>query len=120
MYHNKGGPKDFMIAQKNYSEVQMEMKGKRQSYSGSFKAQVVSEWINHKRTLSELSEYYHVHPNQIKNWKSLLLKEAKHVLEDKRREKPTGKKNGKSERENLQGIWRDKSSGNMARINISS
>jgi transposase-like protein len=109
-----------MLTQKNYSEVLPEMKGKRQSYTGSFKAQVVSELINHKRTLSELSEYYNVHPNQIKNWKSLLLKEAKHVLEDKRREKPPNKENGKSERGNLQGTWHAKSSGNMARINISS
>jgi transposase len=90
-----------MIAQQSYSEFQPEIKGKRQSYSGSFKAQIVSEWINRKRTLSELSEYYHVHPNQIKNWKSLLLREAKHVLEDKRREKPAGINNGKYERGNL-------------------
>jgi transposase len=89
-----------MIDQQSYSDIQLEIKGKRQSYSGSFKAQIVFEWINRKRTLSELSEYYHVHPNQIKNWKSLLLKEAKHVLDDKRREKPAGINNGKYERGN--------------------
>jgi transposase len=109
-----------MIDQQSYSEVQLEIKGKRQSYSGAFKAQIVSEWINRKRTLSELSEYYHVHPNQIKNWKSLLLKEAKHVFEDKRREKTPSIKNGKSEQGNLQGTWHAKSSGNMAKITISS
>ncbi|MFA5180118.1 MAG: transposase [Syntrophales bacterium] len=90
-----------MTAQQNYSEVPLAIKGKRQSYSGSFKAQVVYEWINRKKTLYELAEYYHVHPNQIKNWKSLLLREAKHVLEDKRREKPAGINNGKYERGNL-------------------
>jgi transposase len=92
---------DLTSAQQKYSEAQLEIKEKRQSYSGSFKAQVVSEWINCKGTLSELSEYYHVHPNQIKNWKSLLLKEAKYVLEDKRRERPPGKKNGRHRRENM-------------------
>ena len=105
-----------MTAQQNYSEVPLAIKGKRQSYSGSFKAQIVSEWINRKRTLSELSEYYHVHPNQIKNWKSLLLKEARHVFEDKRREKPPGKKKGKYER----GTWHAKASGNMAGTTIPS
>ncbi|MEI6314771.1 MAG: transposase [Syntrophus sp. (in: bacteria)] len=105
-----------MTAQQNCSEVPLIIKGKRQSYSGSFKAQIVSEWINRKRTLSELSEYYHVHPNQIKNWKSMLLKEARHVFEDKRREKPFRKKNGKYER----GAWHAKASGNMARITIAS
>jgi transposase len=105
-----------MADQQSYSEVQLEIKGKRQSYSGLFKAQIVSEWINRKRSLPELSEYYHVHPNQIKNWKSLLLKEAKHVLEDKRREKPPSKKNGKYERGNMRENWNAKASGKIAGI----
>jgi transposase len=62
-----------------------EFKGKRKLYDGYFKAQVVSEWINNKASLKELAERYDVHPNQIKNWKSLLLKGASYVLEDKRR-----------------------------------
>lgn len=69
------------------SSVQPDLKVKRKTYDGSFKARIVSEWINGKRSLSELAEFYDVHPNQIKNWKAILLKRASHVLEDKRRSK---------------------------------
>ena len=64
-----------------------EFKGKRKLYDGYFKAQVVSEWINNKASLKELAKRYDIHPNQIKNWKSLLLKGASYLLEDKRRTK---------------------------------
>jgi transposase-like protein len=60
---------------------------KRNTYSGAFKAKVVSEFINRKRRLKELAEHYQLHPNQIKNWKSILLKRAGDILEDKRRSK---------------------------------
>jgi len=58
---------------------------KRKTYSGSFKAAVVREFINSSVTLEELAKKYRVHPNQIKNWKSLLLKEAPRVFDDRRR-----------------------------------
>ena len=74
----------------------MEAAGKRNTYSGSFKAQIVSELINGKRSLKELADHYNVHPNQIKNWKSILLKRASDTLEDKRRSKSRGQKNNKS------------------------
>jgi transposase len=74
-------------SEKPASAVQPEMKTKRKTYEGLFKARVVSEWINGKRNLSELAEEYRIHPNQIKNWKSLLLKNAAHILADKRRSK---------------------------------
>jgi len=64
-----------------------EAAGKRNTYSGAFKAKVVSEFINRKRRLKELAEHYQLHPNQIKNWKSILLKRAGDILEDKRRSK---------------------------------
>jgi transposase-like protein len=67
------------------SSVRPDMKMKRKTYEGLFKARVVSEWINGKINLNELAERYSVHPNQIKNWKSLLLKGASQVLDDKRR-----------------------------------
>jgi transposase len=77
-----------MFDSENHSiSVQQDLKVKRKSYDGLFKAQIVSEWINGKRSLNELAEFYDVHPNQIKNWKSILLKRAGHVLEDKRRSK---------------------------------
>jgi len=67
--------------------VEPDLKLKRRSYDGLFKARVVSEWINGRGSLRELAERYDVHPNQIKNWKSLLLKRAGVVLDDKRRSK---------------------------------
>ena len=62
----------------------IESKDRRNTYSGTFKARVVCEFINKKRSLKELAEFYNVHPNQIKNWKSQLLKGASYVLDDKR------------------------------------
>ncbi len=52
---------------------------RRKTYSGAFKAQVVRELLNGKKTLRDLAEYHSLHPNQIKNWKSVLLKQAAHV-----------------------------------------
>jgi transposase-like protein len=60
---------------------------KRKTYSGSFKAKVVKELINGDKDVKTLAEAYRLHPNQIKNWKSLLLKRAPNVLEDRRRSK---------------------------------
>jgi transposase len=71
----------------NDSSISIYSERKRRSYSGFFKAKVVYDLINGKKSLKELSELYNVHPNQIKNWKSLLLKEASGVLNDKRRKR---------------------------------
>ncbi len=60
---------------------------KRKTYSGLFKAKLVCEWIEGKRSLTEIAEEYQVHPNQIKNWKSILLKRAHIVLSDKRQKR---------------------------------
>jgi len=109
-----------MNAQQNFTPSQLSTKGKRQTYSGSFKAKVVIEWINHKRSLNELAEHYSIHPNQIKNWKSLLLKEAKYVLEDKRREKPPVKKSGDKKTKDLRGAWRADTTEHEVRINFPS
>lgn len=71
----------------NAASKVVEAAGKRNTYSGAFKAKVVSEFINKKACLKELAEHYQLHPNQIKNWKSILLKRAGDILEDKRRSK---------------------------------
>jgi transposase-like protein len=60
---------------------------RRKTSTGSFKFRVVLELLKGKKTLVELAEEYQVHPNQIKNWKSLLLKRGSDILEDKRRSK---------------------------------
>ena len=57
---------------------------KRRKYSGDFKAHVVAEYIRGDKTLSELADEFDVHPNQIKNWKCLLLKRAPEILDDRR------------------------------------
>ena len=57
---------------------------KRKTYTGTFKAKVVNEFINGKMDLDKLSEKYDVHPNQIKNWKSILFKRAHLIFNDKR------------------------------------
>jgi putative transposase len=62
----------------------MEKMKKRKRYSGEFKAIVVSEYIRAEKTLHEIAHEHKVHPNQIKNWKSLLLKRAHEVLDDRR------------------------------------
>jgi hypothetical protein len=67
-----------MIVQHNHSEERPDTKEMRDSYSGLFITQLVSEWVNHKTTLSEFSEYHHIHPTIIKHWMSLILKETKH------------------------------------------
>ena len=59
----------------------------RKIYSGAFKAKVVIESINGKLNLDELAEKYQVHPNQIKNWKSILFKRAHIVFNDRRQNK---------------------------------
>ena len=60
---------------------------RRKTYSGSFKAKVVGELIHGKMELNQLAEKYQIHPNQIKNWKSLLLKRAHIVFDDRRHNK---------------------------------
>jgi transposase len=64
---------------------------RRKTYTGSFKFRVVLELLNGEKTLVDLAKEYQLHPNQIKNWKSVLLKRGGDILEDKRRrQKGTG------------------------------
>ncbi len=57
---------------------------KRKTYSGSFKARVITDLILGKKDLDELANDYQLHPNQIKNWKTLLFKRAHIILDDRR------------------------------------
>ncbi len=58
---------------------------KRRSYSAEFKAAIVLDLMRGKKSLRELAIQHDLHPNQIKNWKSLFLKQAVHIFTDKRR-----------------------------------
>lgn len=62
---------------------------KRKTYSGSFKFNVVVELLKGKKTLVELANEYNLHPNQIKNWKSVFIKRGSEILEDRRKRKDT-------------------------------
>jgi transposase len=57
---------------------------KRKTYSGTFKARVISDLLLGKKELEELANDYQLHPNQIKNWKTLLFKRAHIILDDRR------------------------------------
>jgi transposase-like protein len=58
---------------------------KRRSYSGDFKARVVSQYIRGSKSLDELALEFEVHPNQIKNWKHILMKRAPEIFDDRRK-----------------------------------
>ncbi|MEN6465397.1 MAG: transposase [Syntrophaceae bacterium] len=57
---------------------------KRKTYDGSFKVMVVMEYMEGKTSLKDIACKYQVHPNQIKNWKTLFMKRASCILEDRR------------------------------------
>jgi putative transposase len=57
---------------------------KRKRYTGTFKAMVVAEYIKGSKSLDEIAVEHQLHPNQIKNWKSILFKRAHEVLDDRR------------------------------------
>jgi transposase-like protein len=57
----------------------------RKTYTGEFKVAVVLELLCGRKSLADLAALYELHPNQIKNWKSRLLKQAIYIFDDKRR-----------------------------------
>ena len=64
-----------------------DLERKRNTYSGKFKADVVFMALSGNKPLKEIAKEYQLHPNQIKNWKSFLKKNAAELFEDKRRKK---------------------------------
>ena len=52
------------------------MSNKRKQFQASFKSRVVLEALKEQQTLSELSNKFEIHPNQITNWK----KQAKELM----------------------------------------
>jgi len=53
----------------------------RRNHSAAFKAKVALEAIKGDQTLVELAERFQVHPNQIAEWKKVLLENASEVFD---------------------------------------
>ncbi len=47
----------------------------RKRYSDTFKAEVVLELLKEEKTVAQIASERHVHPNQIYEWKALVLKD---------------------------------------------
>jgi transposase len=53
----------------------------RRNHGAAFKAKVALEAIKGEQTLVELAERFEVHPNQITEWKKLLMERASEVFD---------------------------------------
>lgn len=58
---------------------------KRRRHSSKFKKQVALEAIRERKTISELSGEFSIHPNQIVSWKKQLIEGAEDIFKDKRK-----------------------------------
>jgi transposase len=56
------------------------MKQKRRKFTEEFKLKVILEALKERSTLTELSQRYDLHPNQISKWKADFLENAKQFL----------------------------------------
>ncbi len=46
----------------------------RKTYTGHFKAQVVLELLKEEKTLAQLASEHGVHPNMLREWKTIALR----------------------------------------------
>lgn len=60
------------------------MKNVKRKFTSDFKLKVILDTLTEKQTLTELSQKYELHPNQISLWKTDFLVKAKQVMEIKK------------------------------------
>ena len=80
------------------------MKRSRRQFSAEFKAKVAIESIKEIKTISELSQEYGVHPNQISLWKKEFLSNADKVFDRNKEESDQIKKLENEKQELIQQI----------------
>ena len=56
------------------------MKRKRRRFNAEFKLKVILESLSERYTMTELSQKYEVHPNQISKWKQEFLNKAAQIM----------------------------------------
>jgi len=67
------------------------MRRKRRTFSIEFKLKVILEALKERLTLTELSQKYDLHPNQISKWKLDFIENAKHNLDQSKDDKNRNK-----------------------------
>jgi transposase len=55
----------------------------KKHYTAAFKAKLVVELLKEEKTLSQLASEYQVHPNQLRQWRDLVLKEMASLFDNK-------------------------------------
>jgi putative transposase len=60
------------------------MKSQRKIHSAEFKTKVALEAIRGQKTVNEIASKFGVHPNQVSQWKKLILDGLPLLLSDKR------------------------------------
>ena len=53
----------------------------RRQFDGKFKTKVVIETLRERKTLSEICKEYDLHPNQITDWKKLVIDQLPSLFE---------------------------------------
>lgn len=56
----------------------------RKKYPAGLKAKIAIESIKGEKTLTELSSQYEVHPEQLRRWRSIVIKGANDLFTDNR------------------------------------
>lgn len=65
----------------NVSKKKASGRRTRRLFSSEFKAKVVLSALREDKTMAELCQQYELHPNQINDWKKLLLERAAELFD---------------------------------------